>query len=130
MITAHKTNLGAFKQSYALTNGHEIKIVGFTIGSGGHNPLNNNPISVDRNVSVLPNQLYQSSNVSVCIVNSTTLKIECRLLNGECTDVSLSNIGLIAKIDDSDEEFLYAIANFSKIDREVGNLNFIIYLHS
>lgn len=130
MITAHKTNLGAFKQSYALTNGHEIKIVGFTIGSGGHNPLNNNPISVDRNVSVLPNQLYQSSNVSISLVDSTTLKIECRLLNGECTDVSLSNIGLIAKIDDSDEEFLYAIANFSKIDREVGNLNFIIYLHS
>lgn len=133
MITAHKTNLGAFKQSYALTNGYEIKIVGFTVGNGGHNPLNNNPISVNRNVSILPNQIYQSNNVSISVVDSTTLKIECFLLNGECTDVSLSNIGLIAKVvddDNSDEEFLYAIANFSKIDREIGNLKFIIYLHS
>ena len=63
MITAHKTNLGAFKQSYALTNGYEIRIVGFTIGNGGHNPLNNNPISVNRNVSILPNQISCTSNL-------------------------------------------------------------------
>lgn len=133
MINAHKTNLGAYKQAYAITNGYAIEIIGFCIGNGGHNPLNGNPVSVDRNVSVLPNQLYKSENVSVSVVDSTTLKVECTLVNGECTGVSISNIGLLAKVvgDDREEsEFLYAIANFSESDREEGNLKFIINIHN
>lgn len=134
MITAHKTNIGASKQGYAMTNGFALEIVGFCIGDGGHNVETGNPLTVDRNVTVLPELIYGPVyNVSVSVIDSTTLKVECTLRAGEAVGVSYSNLGLIAKVVDnsgSDSEFLYAVANFSELVREEGILKFTVKLYN
>ena len=137
MITAHKTNIGASKQDYAMTNGFALEIVGFCIGDGGHNPLNGNPITVDRNVSSLPGLKYKVDNseaVSVSVIDKTSIQVECSLRAGEAVGIDYSNLGLFAKVvDDSTEpkeSFLYAIANFSKMTREEGSLKFIVKIYN
>lgn len=135
MITAHKTNIGASKQGYAMTNGFALEIVGFCIGNGGHNPLNGNPITVDRNVSSLPGLIYGPVyNVVTSVIDSTTLQIECSLRAGEAVGVEFSNLGLLARVIDdnqsSNSDFLYAIANFSKMTREEGVLKLIVKIYN
>jgi hypothetical protein len=129
MINAHKTDFGASKQGYAMTNGYSFKIVGFCVGNGGHNPLNDNPISVDRSVTTLPNLIYTSHRISIELIDLKTIKMECTLVEGECEGANLSNLGILASTSDDDSEFLYAIANFALMDK-VGDTSFILSLQN
>ena len=129
MINAHKTDLGASKQGYAMTNGYSFKIVGFCVGNGGHNPLNGNPISVDRSVTTLPNLIYTSHRIEVGLIDSKTIEVKCTLMDGECVGASISNLGILASVD-NDSEFLYAVSNFAMVDRGSGDLTFVLNLQN
>jgi len=135
MILAHKTDVGATRESYSIMNGWSIKIVGFCLGDGGHNPLTENPIAVDRSVSVLPGLLYGTSyEVESTILDSDTIQVNCYLKSGQAIGIKISNIGLIAQIvtddEDNGKEFLYAIANFPLQERENGNLTIQVKLNN
>jgi len=135
-IYAHKTDIGAARQAYAMIEGQGLKIVAFTLGDGGHNNLNGNPITVDRSVSSLPSQIFGPSyNVENSIIDTTSVQVVCTLLAGQIAgSEKLSNIGLIAEIvsEDSDngKTFLFAIANFSEITRQAGKRKFTIVINN
>jgi hypothetical protein len=135
MILAHKTDVGATREAYSIMNGWSIKIVGFCLGDGGHNPLTGNPIAVDRSVSVLPGLLYGTSyDVESTILDSDTIQVNCTLSTGQAIGIEMSDIGLVARIvtddEDNGKEFLYAVANFPLQARENGNLTIQIKLNN
>lgn len=135
-VVATVTDLGRQKLASALITGKSFQIDQFSVGSGGHDPLD--PATAfppDPTVTVCPDEVFGPETVDAAtLVSQFCPEFTCRLDPNQAV-ASLSNICLLGTVifsplagdPDVGTSFLFALANFPlRVKTDVESIEFRI----
>jgi len=120
-VTAVITDTAQARHAQQTITGKSFKVVGFVLGSEGHDPLD--PLvalTPDPTLTEIPGQVFGEESVDGSGYLTTTCPYwTCILEFSEAVGASVSSLGLIAEIvfngddpiDEIGDHFLYAVAN-------------------